>query len=172
MINYKYSHCPKCGKKADKESSFIKCTGCGKSTYLHSFSTGSIFVIKGGKVMMAKRADEPLKGAWDIPGGFLHYGEDPRVGAIRELKEETGLDVKIIDILGIYMDEYMHQGETLPTLNCMYIGEIKSGKQKPSDDVSELKWLNIKKSVPNVGFSMVQKGLKDLKKWHEENENN
>lgn len=106
----KFSFCPKCGNKVTQKDGVVKCNSCGRTTYLHSFSTGSVFVIKNGKVLMGKRGDEPLKGYWDILGGFLHFAEHPKDGAIRELKEETGLNIRILDFLGIYMDTYTFQG--------------------------------------------------------------
>lgn len=116
---------------------------------------------------MAKRKDEPQKGTWDVPGGFLNYGEHPRAGAKRELIEETGLEVKLIKLLGVYIDKYYFQNETIRTLNFIYVGSIKAGKPVAHDDVEEIKWFDITKPIPNTSFPLIDKGLKDLRKWYE-----
>lgn len=162
----KYNFCPKCGNKATQDGGVVTCKHCGHVIYIHSAATGSVFVVKNAKVMMGKRKDDPQKGTWDIPGGFLNYGEHPEDGAKRELKEETGVDIKLIKLLGVYMDKYMFQGETLRTLNFIYVGSIKSGEPNPSDDVEEIKWFDIAKPIPNIAFPLIEKGLKDLRKWY------
>lgn len=121
-------------------------------------------VIKGGKVLLARRALEPYKGAYDTVGGFLIPGEDSKVGAVREVKEETGLDVEIIDLLGIYPDQYGPGGDH--TINIVYVGKIVGGKQKAQDDVAALEWVPIDKApIPSGGFASTDAALRDLKAW-------
>ena len=52
--------------------------------------TGSALVVREGRVPLVRRAIEPARGAWDIPGGFLEHDEHPEAGAVRELQEGTG----------------------------------------------------------------------------------
>lgn len=62
-----------------------------------------IIVISGG-VVLVKRADEPYEGRWALPGGFVEYGERVEEAAVREAKEETGLNIELKKIVGIYSD--------------------------------------------------------------------
>lgn len=120
--------------------------------------------VKDGKTLVARRALEPYKGAYDTVGGFLKSGEDPKEGAIREFKEETGLDVKIIDFLDIYPDQYGKDGDH--TINIVYVGEVVGGIEQAQDDVAALEWIEIEKlPVPSGGFASTDRVFKDLKKW-------
>jgi ADP-ribose pyrophosphatase YjhB (NUDIX family) len=160
MKNFIY--CPLCKSKLKNTPDFFECKSCGHIIYRNSAPTASVLIIKSNKVLLAKRGIEPFKGKYDIIGGFLKYGEDPVTGALREVKEETGLKIKILDMLGIYMDTYGKEGE--PTLNINYIGEIVSGKIKASDDVAELEWFPINK-LPKPAFKGQIKTFMDLNKW-------
>ncbi len=158
----KYDFCPKCGKSVDQKDGVVKCPNCHHAIYLHSAITGSVFVINDKKVMLSKRKFDPYKGAWDVPGGFLKFGEDPEVGAMRELYEETGVDVKITKLLGVYMDKYPFQDEVIPTLNCIFIGTIGNQTPEPADDVEEIKWFDLDKPLPKIPFPAISKALEDL----------
>ena len=92
--------------------------------------------------MLARRAIEPFKGFWDIPGGFLEEGEDPRDGLRRELREETGLEVEPERFLGVWMDRYGGDSTAEATLNLYWTARVVSGNASPDDDVSELRWFD------------------------------
>ena len=154
--------CPRCKSKLENNPDFFKCKSCGQVIYKNSAPTASVLIIRGNKVLLAKRAFEPFKGKYDIIGGFLKYGEDPLTGVLREVKEETSLEITILDILGIYMDTYGKDG--IETLNIIYIGKIVNGKMKASDDVAELEWFPINK-LPKPAFKGQVKAFKDLQKW-------
>lgn len=160
MINYKY--CAQCRSELDLSGAYPVCKSCNITYYKNSKPCVGILPIKDGKVLLSKRAIEPYKGAFDIIGGFLEYGEDPRDGIKREVKEETGLDVEPTEILGIYMDEYGEGGDS--TLNIHYIGEVKGGKMKAQEDVASLHWVSINE-VPMEGFQNIKDALKDLQDW-------
>ena len=66
------------------------------------YPTVDVVIELDGGVVLIERANEP-KG-WALPGGFIDYGEPPADAARREVKEETGLDVELTDLLGVYGD--------------------------------------------------------------------
>ena len=161
MIKYKF--CPQCKTKLDLTGEYPYCSNCDLTIYLNSKPTASILLIDGDKVLLGKRAINPFKDEYDIIGGFLKNGEDPVTGVLREAKEETGLTVKITNLLGIYMDIYGKGGDY--TLNIYYIGKIINGEMKASDDVAELEWFEIE-DLPKPAFKNQEEVFKDLQKWY------
>ena len=103
---------------------------------------------------------------WDSIGGFMKEGESVEAAALRETKEETGLNIKLTKFLGIYTDKYEYEGEVYETLNLYYLAEITDGKISAKDDVSELVWFPIDKLPEEVGFESFGQALEDLKKWY------
>jgi ADP-ribose pyrophosphatase YjhB (NUDIX family) len=96
-------------------------------------------VVRDGQVLLGKRAIDPGRGLWDIPGGFLEPWEHPADGAAREVLEETGLSVQITELLAVVMDTYHDQ---FYTLNVYYLAEVKDGDQQAADDLAELRWFS------------------------------
>jgi len=83
---------------------FTTCPQCGAevSEWVNPKLTVDIIIELGGKVVLVERANEPY--GWAIPGGFVDYGESLEQAAVREAKEETGLDVRLVRQLGAYSD--------------------------------------------------------------------
>jgi len=61
-------------------------------------------IKRGDMVVLIKRKYDPFKGCWAIPGGFVEYGETVDDAVVREAKEETGLEVEIEGLVGVYSD--------------------------------------------------------------------
>lgn len=99
--NYKY--CPYCAtelkvRKRDKRKQKF-CPNCGWVYYPHVFTAVNAVVIKNNKILLVKRAREPFINSWQLPGGYVNFGEHPDETVIRELKEETGLKTKKLELL-------------------------------------------------------------------------
>jgi 8-oxo-dGTP diphosphatase len=58
-------------------------------------------IVEAGRVVLVRRAAEPMAGEWSIPGGLLELGETMRAGAVREAREETGLQVEAGEVLEV-----------------------------------------------------------------------
>ena len=162
MITYNY--CPRCGAKTLLQSDLPYCGVCDETYYRNAKPCASVLPLKDGKVLLAKRGREPFIGAYDIIGGFMEPDELPEAAAIREAKEETGLDVQITKLLGMYVDRYGTDGDY--TLNIHYIGEITGGEMKPMDDVAALEWVPIADVPLDDGFQNTRDGLRDLKELY------
>jgi len=134
--------CPRCGGALEGDASRLTCGACSFIAYASSKPTASALCVDGSRVLLARRAIEPFKGFWDIPGGFLEEGEDPRDGLRRELREETGLEVEPERFLGVWMDRYGGDSTAEATLNLYWTARVVSGNASPDDDVSELRWFD------------------------------
>jgi ADP-ribose pyrophosphatase YjhB (NUDIX family) len=170
MVKYKY--CPYCRGKLSYNGDNYQCLVCKKKIFTCSYPGVSVLPVKDGAVLIAKRAKDPKKGTWDSIGGFLKEGESVEAAALRETKEETGLNIKLTKLLGIYTDKYEYEGEVYETLNLYYVAKIKDGEILPEDDVSELVWFPIDKLPDNLGFKSFGEAVKDLKDWYRSNKNN
>ena len=160
----KYEFCPQCKNPLNTSGKHPYCSSCHIYIYQNPKPTASVLPIKNGKVLLAIRGIEPYKGEYDTIGGFLELGEHPEKTARRETKEETGLDIKLIDLLGMHRDRYGKGGDYL--INLFYVAEVVGGKLKPGDDVESLHWIPINK-VPKMPFKSANEAIKDLQKWYE-----
>lgn len=100
-------------------------------------------IIHEGRGLVVRRATEPLKGEWSIPGGVLELGETLRTGAVREAREETGLEVVPVEVLEVYdrivADESGRTRYHYVLID--YLCSVAAGEARPGSDVSELRWL-------------------------------
>jgi ADP-ribose pyrophosphatase YjhB (NUDIX family) len=111
------------------ESEFV-CEN-GHSNWVDATPTGVTYVIKDGKLLFGVRTSEVHGGGFNIPGGFLNPGENAEQAAVRETKEELGIEVAIIDFLGTYLCDY----DGKPVLNIVFIAEYVSGDVMAGDDM-------------------------------------
>jgi len=108
---------------------------------------GAIF--KDGKMLFIKRKNEPFKGKWALPGGFVEYGEKVENAIVREINEETGLKTKIRDIVGVYSDPNRDPRGHVITI--VYLLEIQDGELKSGDDAIDAKFFDLK-DLPELSF--------------------
>ena len=163
MINYKF--CPQCKNDLSLSGEYPYCPSCNLTIYRNSKPCVTILPIKDGQVLLSKRGINPYKGDWDTIGGFLEPGEHPEVGALRETLEETGLNVKITGLFGVYMDKYGDDGDDVQ-INA-YLAEVISGNVEAKDDVASLEWVDINKiDTITSRFKAVVEILRDLKQHY------
>ena len=96
-------------------------------------------VIHDGRALLVRRGSEPLKGQWSIPGGTLELGETIAEGVVRELKEETGLDVRVVELIEVF--ERIFPGSERPQYHFVildYLCEPLAGEPRPGSDVTDV----------------------------------
>jgi len=105
--------------------------------------TTDAIIIKDDKVLLIKRLNPPYKNYWALPGGFVEYGEKVEDATIREAKEETGLDIVLDKLVGVYSDpERDPRGHTVTVA---YTSTVTGGKLKSDSDAKDAHFFEINK---------------------------
>jgi len=96
-----------------------------------------------GKILLVKRRGEPGKGRWSIPGGIVELGETVEEAVIREVKEETGLDVaepELIDVVDNIVQDEEGRVKWHFVISTFFV-KVRGGELRASDDAEEIRWI-------------------------------
>jgi len=156
----KFRFCPKCGGPLEEVAwedglTVPQCRDCGFRFYQNSKPCVVGIIVDRGtnRILLTRRGIEPFKGYWDMPGGFLRDGEDPRAGVKREIREELGVECEPEELFDIFVDTY---GEyEVYTFNVCYIVRLGPGELTPSDDVVEARWFPLDRVPSKLAFSFL-----------------
>lgn len=125
--------------------------------------TVDVLVEKQGKILLLRRAIPPFVGRWVLPGGKVDYGETVEQAAAREAREETGLVVRLREILGVYSSP--KRDPRAHTISIAFVGSPKGGRLKSSRESTELQWFAPQTAAKLLlGFDHA-KILADYLKW-------
>jgi len=106
-------------------------------------------ILSGGEIVLIKRRNYPFQGKWALPGGFVDYGETVEHATVREMKEETGLEVEITRLVGVYSDPARDpRGHAV---SVVYLCKIAGGTLKGGNDASEAKRFRLD-ALPDLAF--------------------
>jgi 8-oxo-dGTP diphosphatase len=125
------------------------CPGCGYVHYHNPVPGVSVIVEMEGGVVLVKRRFEPHVGWWCLPAGFLEADESAEEGAVRECKEETGLDVVVDDLFGVYS---FPEGMQRSGLVIFYTVRVVGGELRAGDDAEEVRVFALHDLPDNVAF--------------------
>lgn len=102
-----------------------------------SITVDIIILGKDDSFVLVRRGTPPFKGYWAIPGGFVNYGEKVEEAAVREAKEETGLDVKLRKLVGVYSD--LGRDPRGHIISICFLADETGGKLRKSPETPEVK---------------------------------
>ncbi len=122
-------------------------------------------IVEEDRVVVVRRAHEPLKGEWSIPGGVLELGETLHSGTAREAQEETGLVVEAVEVLDVF-DRIVHDREGRVQFHYVlidYLCRRISGELRAGADASEARWVSAEElkdfAVADSAEAVLRKGL-------------
>jgi ADP-ribose pyrophosphatase YjhB (NUDIX family) len=157
-----FRFCPVCGGtlhsrtlKADEPERLV-CSKCDFVFYLDPKVVACSIVEMDGRIVLLKRAIDPQKGKWVLPGGYVDRGEEVKAAALRETEEECGLKIRAKELLGLYS----YPGR-IPVV-AVYVAEPSGGELIVGDETAEV-GLYSPESIPwnELAFQSTIDALKD-----------
>lgn len=123
-------------------------------------AAADILLVENRKVLLVKRAVEPFKGSWVLPGGHMDAEETFEETAVREMQEETGLEVEVEQLVGVYSDP--NRDPRGRVVSACFAVKRTGGELEPGTDAGEAKWFPLD-DLPALGFDHSQM-IEDYKK--------
>jgi ADP-ribose pyrophosphatase YjhB (NUDIX family) len=123
-------------------------------------AAAKVAIIEKGKVLMVRAARGITQGIWNLPGGFVGYGEHPRDSAAREVLEELGIRVKLTRLLGIYAQTFPRTGGYM--ISFVFLGKRSAGKIRPHfEEIETYTWMPVAKAARITPNPFARAGLRD-----------
>jgi ADP-ribose pyrophosphatase YjhB (NUDIX family) len=159
MANTEVNFCPRCGASVTQEERFGRlrpvCPQCGWIYFLDPKVAAAVLVEEESRVLLVRRANDPFRGLWTLPAGFINGGEDPAEAAARECLEETGLSVRVLRVLDIISGREHPRGADFIII---YQASVIAGELKADDDVDAVEWFE-RENLPALAFRATQVAL-------------
>jgi ADP-ribose pyrophosphatase YjhB (NUDIX family) len=124
------------------------CPNCGWIHFDDPKVAAAILIEQDGRVLLVRRVNEPFRGRWTLPAGFVDADEDPARAAERECMEETGLSVLATEVLDVIAGKEHPRGADFVIV---YRGEANAGELKAADDADEAGWF-ARSELPPLAF--------------------
>jgi 8-oxo-dGTP diphosphatase len=155
--------CNFCGGRLDnaviEDKQRRVCGACNHVYYENPLPVVSIVVQNArGDVLLVRRAQEPSKGMWCFPIGFAECGETIQEAAVRELKEESGIDGEIVRLLDVMSDRTDTYGEVVVVT---FVAEKTGGTEVAGDDACDVAYFPITQ-LPELAFTSQKQALEKL----------
>lgn len=135
--------CPQCGGPLEWRERFGRlrpvCTLCGQTVFLDPKVAVVALVTSGDTVLLVRRHNDPGRGLWALPAGFLDPDEDPEAAVCREVEEETGLRVTPAGLIGLF---HRPDPDGLADLVIAYSATASGGMLCAGDDADEAGWFS------------------------------
>ena len=118
-----------------------------------------------GRVLLIRRSKEPLRGRWLVPGGSVELGETLEEAVVREVREETGLEVRPVDWLGVF-DRIEREGESVlyHFVIVDYLCALLGGELRAASDALEACWARpgdlAGLEVPEAAVEVIERGFR------------
>jgi len=139
----------------------LVCQECGFIFYINPKVAAGALIEHEGCVVLVRRGIEPHVGSWTLPAGFTEYGETIEETAIRECREETGLEIELDDLLGVYSVKSGFYGHLVLVL---YSAHVVGGQLSAGGDASEVGLFAPANLPTDIAFQAHRQALHDWEK--------
>lgn len=136
------------------------CPACGFVHYAGPKVAVGVLIAREGSLLLSRRAIDPGKGRWSFPSGYVDLGESPATAAIREVKEETGFDVRLSGLVGVY------SSPNRPVVLVVYGAEVTGGSPIQCDEVEETALFS-ESALPPLAFEHDSQIVADWLTWRQ-----
>lgn len=148
-----FRYCPCCKtelvvKEVDHRSRSV-CPACEFIRFRNPAPAVSVLIVHDDQVLLGRRSGEPGKGKWAIPSGYVEYEDDFLTTAVREAKEETGLEVELESVLNVsssFLSPRYH------FLAVHLLARVVGGELVAGDDLEEVAWFPLAEPFPELAF--------------------
>ncbi len=149
-------YCPLCGAAFEWQERFGRprpvCPSCGHTLFFDPKVAVATLIVQDERVLLVQRANDPRKGWWALPAGFVEWDEAPQAAAARECLEETGLTVEIVRLLDVF---HTPNDGGAADIVIAYRGRVVSGVLVAADDAESAAWFP-RDALPPVAFLPTQ----------------
>lgn len=157
--------CPYCGVPTENKQIYGEirpaCPSC-EWIYLPDPKVAAIVLVeKEGKVLLVQRDRTPEKGKWSLPAGFINAFEDPQDAAMRECREETGLNVKIEKLVDVLSGREHRNGADILMI---YRATVTDGILQAGDDAARADFFG-RDNLPPLAFTTNEKIIFKMGYW-------
>ncbi len=159
-----YKFCPRCGHPLEYRQVGDRvrpvCPRCGFIFYVNPTPAAGALVEDNGHVLLIRRGVPPRQGYWAFPAGYVEADESVEEAAVREVWEETGLQVALDALWNVYsFEDAAHQRGVL----ILYRAHVVGGTLRPGDDAAEARWFAPHELPPEaeIAFSTHREALRE-----------
>ncbi len=158
-----FKYCPHCRTeltmRLDGGVDRPACSACGYVQHRNPAPTVSVLVVDDDQVLLGKRLGRPGKGLWSLPSGYIDYEEDFITTAVRETREETGLEVRVESVIHLLSSFY---SPSFHFLALYLLARPVSGEPVAGDDLEVVDWFPLSGPWPELAFQEDA----DLLEWY------
>ena len=135
------------------------CDRCGFVAYRNPAPAAGVVLVEAGSVLLVQRKFEPRRGMWTLPAGFVEYDEHVEECAVRETREETGLEVALDGLFGAYM---AMDDPRVRVVLLLYRARRTGGELRAGDDAEDARFFPLAATPADIAFKAHRQALADL----------
>lgn len=137
------------------------CDRCGYVAYRNPAPAAGVVLVESGQVLLVQRKFEPRQGLWTLPAGFVEYDEHVAECAVRETREETGLEVALEGLFGAYM---AMDDPRVRVVLLLYRARRVGGELRAGDDAADARFFPLDAPPRDIAFRAHEQALADLQR--------